>query len=311
MVGTLLAGIAAHSISARADSITVSDADGFFTTTTVVTDPEAVTDPQWMAEPQPIPPPAADPIEVPLQGYGPDAPDDGTAFISSGKAEWKPPAEKRRGEKWTPLTANSYRGLTMGGIPDCWFVASIVSVAKQNPQAINDRIKPNADGTYHVSLAGYDPVDVDPLDNGNNITVAILEAAAVRVGIALNGYEKRMGWGKGIEVLTGHSTSVETNTTYSTNGFNPNIGRPAHKIILDEIQNKAKAGILCTGPAALRPSKELPSYLTDGHCYAVIGFREDRGEAVLLNPQDPSTEKLLDWADITLKGYFVGFVYED
>jgi hypothetical protein len=57
-------------------------------------------------------------------------------------------------DKNNPLKSINPEAISQGSIGDCYFVSSLASLAKSNPQAIKDAIKDNGNGTYTVTFPG-------------------------------------------------------------------------------------------------------------------------------------------------------------
>lgn len=57
-------------------------------------------------------------------------------------------------DKNNPLKSINPEAISQGSLGDCYFVASLASLAKSNPQIIKDSIKDNGDGTYTVTFPG-------------------------------------------------------------------------------------------------------------------------------------------------------------
>ena len=57
-------------------------------------------------------------------------------------------------DKNDPLKSINPEAISQGSIGDCYFVSSLASLAKSNPQVIKDSIKDNGNGTYTVTFPG-------------------------------------------------------------------------------------------------------------------------------------------------------------
>lgn len=126
-----------------------------------------------------------------------------------------------RGDNLAIHASDVDQGLT----GDCYFLASIATIAEQNPAVLRDLIQPNPDGSYTVTLyeeqdgqlvpiqvavdaANIDPNGALPGDGGENWT-QILELAFAE---SRGGYKAiEGGWGyQGMTTLTGEESEAYT-----------------------------------------------------------------------------------------------------
>jgi hypothetical protein len=175
-----------------------------------------------------------------------------------------------------------------GGIGDCWFVSTVVSLGRQRPQEVVDMIKDNGDGTYTVTFPGAKdkPVKVDyddkaPGERGaDGIWVRVLEQAAAK-------YWQEKAWFKensailqiskggfasdAITLLTGHGTSFHWGS-WSVNNqkeWDNKISTAMTKNKLVEISSNDKAS---------------SRGMVNNHCYSVIGYDSKTKTLTLRNP---------------------------
>jgi hypothetical protein len=166
----------------------------------------------------------------------------------------------------------SYQDIHQGGLGDCYFLAALGEVAKNDPDFIRQMIRDNGNGTYTVTLYQFEPVQVtvSPSDfapNGVNsqpdegvidgqkeLWPQIIEAAYAKLE---GGYGKIGNGGY-------PSDAMETLT-----GFNASWSSPGS---FEQIKSDLAKGKLVTLDT---PDEPLPYDLLSSHSYMVIGTYTD------------------------------------
>jgi hypothetical protein len=201
------------------------------------------------ALPDVAPPPSTDLAALPVDGYSGDAPNPSAplAKLTRSAATLDPLAAPRPYSMGAParvaslLPTTAPQTLFVHGVPDpysvrqgdvgdCYFVAAVVAVAKQNPQSIVRMIHDNCDGTYTVSFPdGHAATVTTPTadeilrhssTDGDGIWMPVLEKAfcAIRERDGIFAFwpkEQPYDSGtaglpaEGIHAMTGHSVDAD------------------------------------------------------------------------------------------------------
>ncbi len=183
---------------------------------------------------------------------------------------------------------NGWNTVRQGQVGDCYFLSSMVDVARTNPQAIRDMIKQNPDNTYTVSFHGHDPVTVD----GNGIPNGV-SADGKWAQVLEQAWEKtRPQPEKGgspqdaIRALTGKSTSAYdlSEDTSALGGVRRFLG--LEQSSSDLIRNGLKNNEALVADTGSKTSDGIVA----NHAYSVVGM-DDKGNIELRNPwgSTPST----------------------
>ncbi len=181
---------------------------------------------------------------------------------------------------------------------DCYFLATIGSLAHSNPQALVRLITPNPDGSYIVAFPGKRPVRVSaPTDTElaaysnakDGIWLGLLEKAYGMTRIAdepqqaktrepLNSVGFRTGSTRVVEVLTGHTSKFI--------GLPANTHKPADPRLFQELRADLQAAVHQHRAVMLSNSH---------HSYSIVGFDPAADKVTIHNPYHRSgTEMFAD-----------------
>jgi len=187
--------------------------------------------------------------------------------------------------------------INQGAVGDCWFLASLVGMADQNPDAIRNNIKENPNGTISVRLYDQDGeahwVTVSPelpLDeNGNPAGVGGQQELWVAY------YEKAFAafYDQDNDGFAGSYRAIEGDYTDKAGPYLS--GQPSNDIgaDFDDVREAYENGeVVVTGTPGEKkvPDKFKNGYVT-GHAYVVDGFTDD-GKIILRNPWGSGHPKL-------------------
>ena len=182
--------------------------------------------------------------------------------------------------------------VSQGGLGDCWLVASMMSLARTNPELIEKAIKDNGDGTYDVTLyedgkpvvvtvTGEFPArDGDPAyaDNDSDVRelwpMLIEKAAAQHMG---GDYDDIVGDkpGRAMELLTGKEPTVYEDGF----GFWDDLDQPPAQELKKRFDNGDSMVFSTHGD-----DKSIGDHqLVGGHAYVITGVA-DNGDVTLQNP---------------------------
>jgi hypothetical protein len=199
--------------------------------------------------------------------------------------------------------------IDQGDIGDCFFLSSLASLAQRNPQAIEDMIKSNGDGTYsvrfyapqqdgtyqetHVTVDNLMPEDKDgnavyaSSPDSKELWVQVVEKAFAKFQ---RGYKVINNGGEesdAIGYLTGKTaTSVDIKpqsadalwgklqTAVSANKLTTAGTFSEHDLPV-ALKQYAKAGLTDLNPKTFNYDKYG---LVDGHAYTVMGVSEENGQ---------------------------------
>ena len=187
--------------------------------------------------------------------------------------------------------------IKQGGLGDCWFLAPLVGMAEQDPDAIREGIKENPNGTISVRLYDSDGnahwVTVSPelpLDENGNPAGA---GGEQELWVAY--YEKAFAtfYDQDNDGLTGSYRAIESDYTDKAGPYLS--GQPAEDIgaDFDDVREAYENGdVVVTGTPGEKkvPDKFKEGYVT-GHAYVVDGFTDD-GKIILRNPWGSDYPKL-------------------
>ncbi|MHA7126142.1 C2 family cysteine protease [Janibacter indicus] len=187
-----------------------------------------------------------------------------------------------------------------GSLNDCWFIASMQSVAATDPDVITNNVKDNGDGTYDVTLyRDGEPityrVDASVPANGQNPVFADNASPSERELWPIL-YEKAMAqhmggnWddmdfdtaAQGLEAITGRD--VESHET-GDGGFLGIGGAPDLDEMREILGNDGQIMLDSHDDNGGRPLYE-DNTIAKNHMYWVKGITDD-GKLQLVNPWDP------------------------
>jgi hypothetical protein len=183
---------------------------------------------------------------------------------------------------------NGWDSVRQGQVGDCYFLSSMVDVARTNPQSIRDMIKQNPDNTYTVSFHDRPPVTVDGKGIPNGVSAdgrwaPILEQAWEKTRAQP---EKGGSPSDAIHALTGKRTNTYDigDDTSALGGARRLLGleRSSGDLIRDGLRNH-EALVADTG-------KKTSDGIVGDHAYSIVGM-DDKGNVELRNPwgSTPST----------------------
>lgn len=182
--------------------------------------------------------------------------------------------------------------VSQGGLGDCWLVASMMSLARTNPELLEKAIKDNGDGTYDVTLyedgkpvtvtvSGEFPArDGNPAyaDNDGNARelwpMLIEKAAAQQLG---GDYDDIVGDkpGRAMELLTGKEPTVYEDGF----GFWDDLDQPPADQLKERFDNGDSMVFSTRGDDKSIGDHEL----VGGHAYVITDVA-DNGDVTLQNP---------------------------
>lgn len=182
-------------------------------------------------------------------------------------------------------SADGWNSVKQGGMGDCYFLSAVVDVAKKDPQAIRDLIKPNQDGSYTVSFHGRDPIKVDGKGLPNGVQAdgqwaEILEQAwETQQGNVRDG--KVDDWGSSgsadaLEALTGQKFGERSGNLLQTE-LSDDLTNDVIKALKDGKPVTAATG----GISSLWQGPK--DNVVGEHVYSVIGV-DDKGNIQVRNP---------------------------
>lgn len=165
----------------------------------------------------------------------------------------------------------NYRAISQGRHGDCLFLASVINLAKNEPEKLKRMIAEKKDGTYDVTLRAGKTINVKPLTDEerkkaasagcNGEWLSILEKAYLKDSNALRSY-------KILGDMANPFTYVDTVPITSERELKTDITNALEK----------KKTIVVGKSRQLFGKKDLP----DKHAYAVIGIEGDK--VTVMNP---------------------------
>ncbi|HVY61851.1 MAG TPA: C2 family cysteine protease [Planctomycetota bacterium] len=192
--------------------------------------------------------------------------------------------------------------VVQGNLGDCFFMSSLVALARTKPKAIEDALKVNPDGSYTVTFRGPGgrpaPVTVDgafPTKAGAQPFGRGLDKAELWPAIFEKAYAK---WKGGYGVIDGGG--------FAKDALGALTGKPAHSRTLSTLSGEAawklvkdavRAGQpVVTGTPDLKDLKKRTAGrpamdgLIDGHAYALLDAYEKNGRRFvkLYTPLSPA-----------------------
>lgn len=219
----------------------------------------------------------------------------------------------------------NYKDVTQGTIGDCYLLATLVSLAKTNPQKIKDMIKDNGDGTYNVKFSDEtikvkSPTDVELAlyANGDSWVPIIEKAYAVYKNeesmfkSAANNPLKHLNVvvKKTVETIKGENIFSKKDNAYNkigNGGFTSNvmsdlvsvkpIEKPLSSVSLDTTRNILK-DIIKNNKLITASIQDSNKYgLEKKHAYAVLDYDTKTDKVTIKNPWGHGEGKLLDGED--------------
>lgn len=192
-----------------------------------------------------------------------------------------------------------------GSLNDCWFIASMQSVAANDPDVITRNIKDNGDGTYDVTLYrdgepvtyrvdasvpahGQDPVFADNASSDERELWPILyeKAMAQHMGGSWDDMDFDTA-AQGLEAITGRD--VDSHRT-GDGGFLGMGGAPDLDEMREILDNNGQIMLDSHDDIGGRPLYEDDT-IAKNHMYWVQGITDD-GKLQLVNPWDASADPI-------------------
>ena len=207
------------------------------------------------------------------------------------------------------VSAPSINDARQGNLGNCYFIASLTSIANTNPQAIRDMFLDNNDGTFTVRFfkAGVaDWVTVNrmlPVNGSNNLYYAGmgLSALSSSTSLWLSLAEKAYAqWNE-----TGNSGRNGTNTYLGLeSGWMHNVnaqvlGYSSTNYSFSSSTQQTLVTALQSGLAVTAGTKSsVAAGLVSGHAYTVMSFNSSNNTFVLDNPWGFNDPSPLTWAQL-------------
>jgi hypothetical protein len=233
-----------------------------------------------------------------------------------------------QGSLYGPGGVPQYSDVVQGGVGDCYLMAPLAEIALQDPQAIQNAIIDNGDGTYTIGFnmapagapAQWDYVTVntmfpayyqtdengnptgDPMfayanggqdmTNSNNVLwVPLYEKAYAQ--LAEEGWSRGPGAANSYDSIGGGDAGVTMQQLAAVNVQGENIGPDTADDIYQQVTvGQASGEWVCLGTPYVEPNPDL----TAGHFYALIGYDGNSGLFTVYNPYGFTQQ--LSWNDM-------------
>jgi hypothetical protein len=219
------------------------------------------------------------------------------------------------------------------GLSDCYLLGSLATLAREDPAAIKNMIKPRADGTYDVTLYRRDRAgalqrhieNVDPrrfsvgasgpgdVSGGSKeIWAMVIEKAYAQMNGGYSAIGNGGNWEVGMEALTGRESTTSSSAALSFERVSQALKKNQPVVI-----NTVNPGSDPTRRAALNRLNLVP-----WHTYAVVDAKVEKGVPMvkLYNPwgNQPATQPGVDgkshktdggwvtYSDLTAAGIWQG-----
>lgn len=178
-----------------------------------------------------------------------------------------------------------------GSYGSCYFLASLVALARSNPEALKRMIQKNPDGTYTVTFSKGRTVTVEAPTDAEIARGATAGANGLWVTIIEKAYGKLRNDGSWLgkddnptDATNGGwlSDGIDSTTEGSTDTDMLVVTRMS--VTRDKLVKALQAGKLVTCGIRKQLVGSAPGGLPDGHAYTVIGYNPQTDQITVRNP---------------------------